>query len=102
MNPLQPKVIKRLETVFHAFVTNIISTSKGGTGDIIACIKGQYYMFEIKYGKDRLSDLQRDKINRVINAGGKAYVITELSQIDEIILNDINPQCYPIPKTFEL
>ena len=102
MNPLQPKVIERLENTFNAFVTNVIATSKGGTGDIIACIKGQYYMFEIKWGKDRLSDLQRDKINRVINAGGKAYVITALSQIDEIILNDIVPQLYPLTATFSL
>ncbi len=102
MNILQTQVIKKLEQDYAAFVTNIIVAGKSGTGDIIACISGAYYMFEIKLGNDRLSDLQRDKINKVINAGGQAFVITDLSQIDDIFMGYLKPILYPLNKIFSL
>ena len=102
MNALQTQVIRRLEQFYSAFVTNIIVAGKSGTVDIIACIHGEYFMFEIKLGKDRLSDLQKDKINRVIRSGGKAFVITDISQIDRILIGKLEPKTYILNKTFSL
>lgn len=117
-NPLQPKVIKCLKEEYEAFVVNIVSTSKSGTMDLIACIPktitrrtasisvkvtvGVFYGFEIKWGKDKPSALQKQKINECIDAGGKAYFIRNLDELRDILDKDLPPVRYESSKTFSL
>lgn len=101
-NPLQPKVIKRLETKYSAYVINLNAASKSGHMDIIACIKGLFYGFEVKWKNDKPNDLQRDKINNCIDAGGKAYFIRSIEELDDILLNNIPPVKYAITIRFKL
>ena len=110
-NPLQPKIIKCLKEEFGAFVVNIVSTSKSGTMDLIACIDlqkctqdaiGLFYGFEVMWGKDTPSELQKQKINDCIDAGGKAYFIRSVEELRNILNNNIEPTRYETKKKFTL
>ena len=53
----------------------IKSKVRRGIGDIIACIDGQFWMIEIKTGKDRQSDYQKSVEADVRKAGGKYIIV---------------------------
>lgn len=93
-NPLQPKVIKTLENKYKAFTVNVVASSKSGIPDVIACINGDFYGFEVKWGSDTPSELQKEKINNIIDAGGKAYFIHSLEELCKIIDENIQPIKY--------
>lgn len=95
-NPLQPKVIRFLKKREQTYTINIMSASLGGTGDTVACIKGLFYMFEIKYRYDKPSKLQKQKINEAIEAGGKAYFICSVDQLKNILDKNIQPIKYEL------
>lgn len=95
-NPLQPKVVKCLENDFSAYVINITSASKAGHMDVIACIKGLFYGFEVKWKNDVPSPLQKQKINELSNSGGKGYFIRSIAQLRDILENDRPTERYDL------
>lgn len=109
-NPLQPKCAKVLEQEFGAFVVIATGTSKSGIPDIVACVNeegyggpgnpdgdyGAFYGFEIKWGNDTPSELQKRKINEIIDAGGKAYFIRSVEQLRKILIDQTPPQRYEL------
>ena len=101
-NPLQPKVIEVLEKEYNAFVVNITSASKAGVSDLLACHQGLFYSFEIKWKNDQPSELQKDKINKVILAGGKAYFVRSVQDIHAILRDGLKPVTYRLKNHFEL
>ncbi len=101
-NPLQPKCLKALEDEFGAYVVNVTAASKSGHMDIIACIKGDFYGFEIKWKNDQPSELQKEKINKCIDAGGKAYFIRSLEQLRFTINQQLKPTKYPVKTRFTI
>lgn len=101
-NPLQPKCIKILEKEYGAYVINVTAASKSGNMDLIACIKGLFYGFEIKWKSDKPSELQKDKINKCIDSGGKAYFITSESNLRLTISTDFKPIKYDTKKQYIL
>jgi len=101
-NPLQPKVIKVLEKEYNAFVVNVTASSRSGVMDLLACIKGQFYGFEIKWKTDQPSELQKDKINTLIDAGGKGYFIRSVEEIRQVLDQDLPPIKYETKQTFNL
>lgn len=98
-NPLQPKCIKTLMNEYGAYVINITSASRSGNMDLIACIKGEFWGFELKWKNDKPSELQREKLNKCIDAGGKAYFIRSVEQLREIINKRIPPTRYTFKPT---
>lgn len=101
-NPLQPKVINCLETHYSAYVINLIASAKSGDADLIACIKGEFWAFEVKWASDTPSELQRIKINNVIDAGGRAYFIRSVEELCKIIDNKVEPTKYKLKTHFDL
>lgn len=101
-NPLQPKVIKVLETEYYAYVIKVQVASVSGHMDIIACINGLFYGFEIKYKTDTPSELQKQKINKLIDAGGRGYFIRSVEQLRNILDNNIAPTKYLSNKSFTI
>lgn len=101
-NPLQPKVIARLEKRHSAYVVKVTSASKSGTGDILACIFGQFFMFEVKWASDVPSELQKDKINRCLDAGGKAFFVRSVEELDKMVSGEIKPTYYKDEVKFKL
>ena len=101
-NPLQPKCIRLLEKEFSAYVINITSASHSGHMDLIACIKGEFWGFEIKWKSDTPSLLQKEKINKCLLSGGKAYFIRSVEELRNIITNRLEPISYPIKSQFRM
>jgi hypothetical protein len=54
----------------------IRSTGKKGSADVHATYKGKSYSIEVKYGKDRMSDYQRNYASKFEKAGG-IYMIAK-------------------------
>lgn len=101
-NPLQPKCAKILEDEYGAYVINVTAASKAGTMDLLACIKGEFWGFEIKWKSDTPNQLQREKINKCLDAGGRAYFIRSPEQLRLVINQRLNPIRYDFKPKFTL
>lgn len=60
---------------------------RAGVPDIICCFDGLFLGLEIKSGDNKPTALQNREIDRIFEAGGKAYVINEdaVDELDEWI-----------------
>lgn len=82
---LQTECIEILEKEYGAYIVKVISASRSGVGDILACIKGLFYLFEIKDKGDTIKPLQKENINRVREAGGKGYEIHSTERLRSVL-----------------
>jgi len=67
----------------------IPSTTRAGTSDISATIYGKTIKIEVKYGKDRLSQKQKDYLIKAHNAGCYCYVAKDFDGFFEFFLEKI-------------
>lgn len=56
-----------------------------GIPDIIACIGGRFFAFEVKTKSGKLTKLQEITIRRIQEAKGQAYKVTSLSEVKSIL-----------------
>ncbi|MBR1722170.1 MAG: VRR-NUC domain-containing protein [Treponema sp.] len=56
-----------------------------GIPDIICCYKGKFVAFEVKTSSGKLSKLQEIIIQKIKNANGIAYKVTNLEEVKEIL-----------------
>lgn len=101
-NPLQPKVLSILKQEYTPFVINLMSASTSGNMDILACINGIMYGFEIKWKNDTPSELQKTRINLLREAGGKGFFIRSVEQLRNILENNLPSEYYPEKSEFIL
>lgn len=101
-NPLQPKCISILEKEFGAYVVNVMAASRSGNMDLIVCIRGTFWGFEIKWKSDTPSIAQKEKINKCIAAGGKAFFVRSTEELRNFILLDAEPIEYVIKPQYKL
>lgn len=114
-NPLQPKCANVLEIEYKAFIVIATATTKSGIMDIFASVPriiegacgydhtlGLFYGFEIKWKTDKPSEIQKQKINELIDAGGRGYFIKSVEQLRDILDNDIPPTRYVLKNKFKL
>lgn len=66
---LQSEIIEYIEKN-DGYVINLISSSKRGKHDLIACIRGVFVSIEVKFEKDKPSKLQILNAKRINKAGG--------------------------------
>ena len=59
-------------------VKRIPSQATLGTSDLKACIMGKFIAIEIKFGKDRQSDVQKNYEQAVTEAGGEYLIVRTL------------------------
>lgn len=89
---LSMAAIKHIEQVHKGYVINVIAASKSGTADLIACIDGRFFAFEIKGEGDTVKRLQNEKLNLVAKAGGYGGYVYSIDDIDYLIDTLIRPQ----------
>ena len=84
---LQKKIVSYIESLPNSYVIVTIATNRKGTPDIIACINGLFYAFEIKLptALDTVTPIQKVTIEKIKKAGGKAYIINSVEQIKRIL-----------------
>ena len=89
---LQSKIMKYLVKNYNATVINVVRASVAGIPDLIACINGEFYAFEVKTPNDRPSDLQLAQLARIGKSGGFGGIVRSTADVDTIIANKIRPQ----------
>jgi len=81
---IQSKILKFLNVIGYA--VKIVSGNKSGQPDIMACINGQFYAFEVKNSNGgKVSPLQDYNIQIIRKNGGKAYVVSSLEEVKEVV-----------------
>jgi hypothetical protein len=78
----EAKVKKKVKAVLDEQQVYHFSPMQNGMGragipDIIACHGGKFIGIECKAGSNKPTALQERELNRILNAGGEAYVINE-------------------------
>lgn len=67
-----------------------VRMSAPGVSDIIACgPDGRFVAVECKVGNNKLTDAQKDFLNRIHERGGLALVVRKLDDLLEVINNDV-------------
>ena len=76
-------IIKYLKTVPRCFCWKEHGGMYGTAGipDIIACINGRFYAFEVKTESGRLTKLQEATIRKILAAGGTALVVHSVDEV---------------------
>lgn len=82
-----PAILKYLKTVPNCFAWKEHGGMYGTAGipDVIACISGRFYAFEVKTPSGKLTKLQEITLQRIENAKGKAYKVTSVEEVKKIL-----------------
>ena len=68
-----------------AWTVKTITTNKGGTPDILACLRGKFIAIEVKDTGKKATPLQKAQIRRIIKAGGIAFETDNLDKAKRIL-----------------
>ncbi len=82
-------ILKYLKTVPHCYAWKEHGGMYGTSGipDIIACIDGRFYGFEVKNEVGKPTALQEATIHKIQSAGGTALVVRSVDEVKHIIGN---------------
>lgn len=88
-NDIVKAVLKYLKTVPHCFAWKEHGGMYGTAGipDIIACIDGGFYAFEVKTDTGKTTALQDATIRKIKNCGGHAYIVRSVDEVKAILRN---------------
>ena len=59
--------------------------ARRGVPDILACIGGRFFAFEVKLPGGKATALQRAELALIYGAGGGAYVVTSVAEVRALI-----------------
>ncbi len=84
---LSTRILSYLKTVPKCFAWKEHGGMYGTSGipDIIACIDGRFYAFEVKTPEGRLSRLQDATIHKILACGGAASVVRSVGEVRAVI-----------------
>lgn len=68
-----------------AYVLVTTGVSDVGTPDIIACLDGRFYAFEVKNEEGRVSRMQVHRLDQVSRASGVAAVVRSVADVLEVL-----------------
>ena len=77
---LQSKILKYLQAR-GCYTVKVITASKAGVPDILACCEGTFYGIEVKYGSNKPSALQTHNLEEIKRVGGKAILAYSLDDV---------------------
>jgi len=82
-------ILRYLKTVPDCFCWKQTGGMYGTAGlpDIICCINGAFVAFEVKTPSGKLTTLQELTLKKINAAKGKAFKVTSLQEVKEIIQN---------------
>lgn len=80
-------ILRYLKTVPNCFAWKEHGGMYGTAGvpDIIACIGGRFYAFEVKTEKGEPSALQEATIRKILAAGGVAVIVRSVDEVRAVI-----------------
>lgn len=80
-------IISYLKTVPHCFAWKEHGGMYGTAGipDIIACVDGRFYGFEVKTETGKPTGLQEATIRKILAAGGTALVVRSVDEVRAVL-----------------
>ena len=86
-NDIVKSILKYLKTVPHCFAWKEHGGMYGTAGipDIIACIDGGFYAFEVKTDTGKTTALQDATIKKILSAGGTSMVVRSADEVRSIV-----------------
>ena len=86
-NDIVRAILNYLKTVPGCFAWKEHGGMYGTAGipDIIACIKGNFYAFEVKTPVGKTTALQDATIRKIRKCGGQAFVVRSVDEVKEIL-----------------
>ena len=83
------QIMRYLKTVPDCFAWKQHGGQFGTAGlpDIILCLNGRFMAFEVKTPSGKLTKLQESTLRKINAAKGKAYKVTSLQEVKEILQN---------------
>ena len=81
------KILRYLKTVPRCFAWKEHGGMYGTAGipDIIACIDGRFYAFEVKTPVGKTTKLQEAAIQKILACGGTAAVVRSVDEVRAVI-----------------
>lgn len=80
-------IMKYLKTVPRCFAWKEHGGMYGTAGipDIIACVDGRFYAFEVKTETGKPTKLQEVTIRKILKAGGVAVIVRSVDEVRAVI-----------------
>lgn len=80
-------IMKYLKTVPRCFCWKEHGGMYGTAGipDIIACINGHFYGFEVKTDSGKPTEIQKATIRKILAAGGTALVVRSVDEVRTVV-----------------
>ena len=77
------KIMKYLKTVPRCFAWKEHGGMYGTAGipDVIACVNGRFFAFEVKTDTGKTTALQDATIRKILSAGGRAFVVRSVDEV---------------------
>lgn len=81
------KILRYLKTVPRCFAWKEHGGMYGTAGvpDIIACIDGRFYAFEVKTATGKTTAIQNATIRKILACGGTAVVVHSVDEVRAVI-----------------
>lgn len=91
-NDIVKAILKYLKTVPHCFAWKEHGGMYGTAGipDIIACIDGGFYAFEVKTDTGKTTALQDATIRKIKNCGGYAGIVRSVEDVKRILTDTLH------------
>ena len=83
-------ILRYLKTVPHCFAWKTHGGMYGTAGipDIISCIDGSFFAFEVKTAIGKATPLQETIIRKILAAGGTAAVVRSVDEVRALLSPD--------------
>ena len=83
-------ILRHLKTVPGCFAWKTHGGMYGTAGipDIIACVEGRFFAFEVKTESGKVTPLQAATIQKILTAGGMAAVVRSVDEVRAILRQD--------------
>ena len=80
-------IMRWLKTVPRCFAwkEHIGMYGTAGIPDVICCLDGRFFAFEVKTPEGRLTKLQEHTIQTIKDAGGHAYVVRSVDDVKAVL-----------------
>ena len=82
-------ILRFLKTVPGCFAWKTHGGVYGTAGipDIIACVNGRFFAFEVKTASGKATQLQQATIRKILAAGGTALVVRSVDEVRDALRN---------------
>jgi hypothetical protein len=67
------------------YIVKVIQAHKAGVPDVLCCLDGDFWAFEVKAAKGRVSPLQVYNLEKIEKAGGRGGVVRSVADVKALL-----------------